>query len=366
MILSIQHPIHQLLNDALQTSKANLRLLEAEVEKIARSCFAVLKAFLFSPQNFIGAKSYSLIGVAFRYSSSILKNLSTSSASSPPLDELFGKGYNHFAQMRLSPQELKPFFKYAAACSYITRCHTDWIAPFNFNVLSRQQLSPSHELETAFPDLEIHENCLFNPKSSMKIALLERENELVVVFGALGSFRPGTQTTNSDLIYPGVENFLGAIPSLYQEADEILKWIKERPNLQNRNITLTGLCLGGSLASYCALRNELKAICLNTLSLGAGLQAQIPSETLQNAEDYVTNIHADGDYYSDNRIFDVIDFIACAIGIKTPGSFGKRFSIPSAFVDRIETHSRILSSFMKHCGQEITTRPSEISDISSW
>jgi hypothetical protein len=48
------------------------------------------------------------------------------------------------------------------------------------------------------------------------------------------------------------------------------------------------------------------------------------------------------------------------IGIKTPGFFGKRFTIPSAYTKRHEIHTYFLGSAFQHLGLDKRTKSSEL------
>jgi hypothetical protein len=333
--------------------------ISKKVYKVTKAVFEVMLSVLTLPIRYIGSKSWSIPGVVLRAPFLAVKRVFIEENTSTFSQELFGMGYHHHSQKELSPDELKPFLKHAAACAYISNCNSSWIEPLGYRALGKQELA-NKNLQEASPSIEIRKNCLFNPNSGLKIALLIKENELIISFGARGSSKSEMTEKSYSIEMSAVGNLLGAIPEIYEEADRVISWIKQQPEFESKTITLAGQCFGGSLASYCALRHKMKAVSLNPFSLGVGLQANISSETLLNADKYVTNINAKGDLFSDSAYLDTIDYIACYIGLKTPGSFGQRFSIPSAYTSSGDIHNFIFSSFVEHLGFDKRYTPNEI------
>jgi hypothetical protein len=265
-------------------------------------------------------------------------------------------GYSYQMQKQLSPEELKPYMLPAFFAAFIHGTDGEWI-PWGWDVIKPQAL------EVADENIEARDLCFFDPESGLKVAIIAKGQEAFVVFGGAGSGfsefpdNPTRQKKRLLLDHTSVLlNLLGTVPYTYRQAETFFARLKEHPVLQGKTITLTGQCYGGSLASYVALKHNLPAVCFNALALGAGLQQDIGNAALKQADKYVTHIIAKGDPVSDAPIT-LLDSCVGKVGIRTPGNFGIKFSIPSAYKTGAETHSFILGSILHHLGYGKRAKP---------
>lgn len=318
------------------------------------TAFLHLVNALTAPRRYLGAKNWSIPGVLIRLPCVAYKHATTKQQRTFA-EDLFGTGYHRPIQKILTKDELKPFFKYGCAAAFVHRTKEEWISPLNYTALGKHSFTHD-QLQSLPPSIEARTSCLFNPKSQLKVAILQKDKEVIVAFGALGSYETeGVADDMANLKTSGFAGLVGIKPDIYREAEELVAWIKKQPEFQDKEITLSGSCFGGSLASYCALKQDLKAVALNPFPLGAGLQQDIPQKALDNADAHVINITAKGDFYTNSRSRDAIDTIVSAIGIKTPGTFGQRLAIPSAYKKGADTHNYFMGSVMKYMGYDTRT-----------
>ena len=81
-----------------------------------------------------------------------------------------------------------------------------------------------------------------------------------------------------------------------RQASELTQHVKQHIEELNRDLppekqiklTLTGHSMGGGLASYAALRNEVPAVVFNPMRLGSGARARIGQHRLAEADKYLT------------------------------------------------------------------------------
>jgi starch synthase len=188
----------------------------------------------------------------------------------------------------------------------------------------------------------------------------------VIAFGARGSATSELQddrqieAIRKNQAYSGAGNFFGGNPAIYHHASKVIELIKNSRLAEGKKISLTGQSLGGSLAEYAGLRLAIPTFCFNSFPLGVGLQSELGSESLAQADKYVTHISAENDLFSDNKVSRVIDRVVNLFGLKTPGNFGQRFSIPSAYKDTLSTHSYVLGNIMHHLDYDTRCLPKDI------
>src|SRR5262249_13227694 len=146
------------------------------------------------------------------------------------------------------------------------------IAPFHYTIFSNKSLA-ERNMKGLPSSLEAHDFCLFDTKTHLKLSVLIKGNEVVIPFGALNSQESEVKADASTLKMGAIGNYLGVTPAVYQEADLVVAWLKKQPEIQGKQIILTGGSLGASLASYVALKQGEKAIVFNPYPTGPGLQA---------------------------------------------------------------------------------------------
>lgn len=223
-----------------------------------------------------------------------------------------------------------------------------WVSPFGYEVINPKDLGLN--LKNLPGHLEIYNNAIIDIRTGFKAAIAYNSstNRYMVGFGAMGSLENDVdeekQNHESSLQkWAGIWNIFGVVPQMYEQADALIAELKK-----NREVVLSGSCLGGSLAQYAALKNSVKAFCINSIPLGAGLQTKLTLEQYNSARTLVRHISVEGDYVSDSKAWDVIDrIVSFVLGLRMPGNLGKRFTIPAALKSTSEIHLKPFRSVMK-------------------
>jgi hypothetical protein len=333
-----------------------LKEIANSIAYVAKRIFQAVYQCITFPCRYLGSKDWSIPGIIIRTPYLIFKKI----LGFPVTKEtFFGTGYHASFQKQLSKQEAKEHLLYACMAGFGHANNPCWIEPFGYKVISPKELGIKDER------LQPKNTCFFDPDSGLKIALAEKEGEVLISFGAIDSGRievpeKEIKNLNRRLHIAAGANLWGFQPGIFAQAEEFIKKLKEMPQFKDKKILLVGQCLGGALAQYVALKQQLKSYCFNTLPIGAGLQWDIPAATLQKAEEYVTHVGVKGDFAIDGSIPNVFDFIFRKIGIKTSGNFGKKYFIPSAYQDRKLTHERVIGSLMKYLGFHENAKPQDI------
>jgi hypothetical protein len=80
----------------------------------------------------------------------------------------------------------------------------------------------------------------------------------------------GTQPTdrNGVDIATDIQGALNSRPEQYKQADELISYLKEKAKEAGTNLILTGHSLGGGLAAYTAIRNDLFATTIESAPIG--------------------------------------------------------------------------------------------------
>ncbi|MFQ5730145.1 MAG: hypothetical protein ACE5GN_07270, partial [Waddliaceae bacterium] len=273
------------------TKFAVLTHSKKKIAEVARAIFEVLKKLVLLPTRYLGSKKWSVPGVVFRFPLIVVKRALGIRSKRSMKRELFGSGYHFFPEKKLSPDELRPYVKYALANASVHKSDSKYVEEEGFSVVSPVEFQPC-----PFGNIEAREKCFFDPKTGLKIAVFEKGDEVIVAFGALKSSESeigGNENENKRLykkgLRDGASNLCGTVPDIYRQACAFTENLMRTPGMQNKKITLSGQCLGGSLASYIALKHKLKAVCYNPLAMGGGLQRDIGKDALRNAEDYITS-----------------------------------------------------------------------------
>ncbi len=235
-----------------------------------------------------------------------------------------------------------------------------WIEPFGYEVL------PPKSFAISSSGLEKKDLCFFDPKSGLKAAVSLKENKVIISFGALRSHHSEVsddkmkKSLHLKMYWSAMGNMTGITPKVYLQAEVLFKDLMKDPRLKGKNIILTGQCFGGSIASYVALNNDTEAFCTNSLQLGAGLQQKLGRKKLKKARDLITHLTVKSDWVSDRKIYTVLDVASSIFCIKTPGRFGEKFMIPTAYEDRSKSHDYSIGSCMKYLGMDIRSTPEDL------
>lgn len=286
------------------------------------------------------------------------------------LKDLFGRylgsklecGYRFGAEQKLTPKEAAQYLPFISASAYGFSGKADcFVLPIGWT-----PILPS-ELNFKDQNLLPNDHGYFDKKSGLKISFVEKEDQALIVIPGLivsrGDEHSGTNRDcwNGFLRDPAKGlNILGVVPTAYLQAEEAITAFLALDRLQGKKITLVGQCYGGSIVSYVALKKGLKAVCFNSLQLGAGVQAKIGKEALRKADSLITHFLIENDWLTSSKIANVFDRILTFLNIRTPGNFGKRVIIPSAYSSSAEAHGYVLGSLMAYLGKNRRTLPEDL------
>ncbi|MBA2368874.1 MAG: glycogen/starch synthase [Candidatus Protochlamydia sp.] len=337
-------------------ASTSLSPMAEKIKNIIFEIFKTLKNVVTFPLRYMGSKTWSIPGVVLSFPKNIVQGR-------PLLNN--DTGYHFETEKNLSPTELRPFLKYAAigTASYATE--QKWLE--GLDGLDFYQLQPDDIDASALPPgIVLREKCLFDQETGLKIVIVKNDHELIIAFGARGSATSELQderqgeAVKKKQIHLGVANFVGATPSIYKHASQVVELIKNSRIAEGKEIALTGQSFGGSLAEYVGLKLKIPTYCFNSFPIGVGLQADLGSEALAQADRYITHVSAEADIFSDNPWTKTIDRIVNFLGLRTPGNFGRRFSIPSAYKDYFSTHSYVLGNIMQHLDYDLRSLPNDV------
>ncbi|ADI37808.1 putative uncharacterized protein [Waddlia chondrophila 2032/99] len=273
--------------------------------------------------------------------------------------ETFGYSFNDRTDM--SSKELHEKIDLACSCAFVHNCNPEWIEPFGYHIETPASFS---EIDQT---IESRERCFFDPKTGLKATVVRKEDVYLITFGAKGSDKSeipyNADERHKITALPIINtclNIFGGVPAIYEQADQLVSDLLKDPRFSGKKVIFTGQCYGASLASYAALMHQKEAFCVNAVPLGAGLQQKIGAERLKIARQTITHLTVKKDWLTDLQITHLFDRFLSALGVRTPGNFGKQFMIPSAFNSRIKSHSHAVESMMKHLGYPEKTRPAAI------
>jgi hypothetical protein len=323
-----------------------------KVSSVASRIFKFIKTSVLYPFRLLGSKTFTIPGLLYRLPQAIRDKINGSPTWATDL--FCTKGYHQFTYHNLSAQEAKTHLVYAAATSAIHKNEMRWMEPYGY---TRMDLS-GIEL-----GLEKKEGVFFDRSCGLKFSLYEKDDDVIIVFGAVSSHHSQFSIHEwKEANWVGLKMQLAVVgdliagsPDLYKQANRAIKSLLAIDVMQDKKVTLCGQSLGGSIASYVSLRQSVKAYALNAVPLGAGLQKKVGEANLRNSEEYLTQISASGDYPSDvPTVFKVLDVVANAFGLRTPGNFGKRLRVPSLYSGIQATHSHILASMVAKADPSFT------------
>ena len=139
------------------------------------------------------------------------------------------------------------------------------------------------------------------------ISFDSENNELIVGFSGVGFSKPGSGIVLNQVLSCAVQ-WLGLIPKNMRQGSKIVALMKEHVEELNRGLpderkvklTVSGFSMGGGVASYAALKNEVPAVVFNPMRLGLGARARVGQNILAKADRYLTEVVVPGDWVSDN------------------------------------------------------------------
>lgn len=331
------------------------------INSVVKPLFDGLKTVITFPRRYLGSKTWSVPGLIIKTPYYVFKKIFDPTISIK--SELLGTGYHSRYQKELSSDEAKHFLPYISAAVFAFSSDPTWVEPFGYKVVSLDSL------ELGSTKYQILGNAIVDLESGFKMSMVEKEGELVIGFGGMGSLKntlsedpKKLQKISYQQHFSAVKNILGFKEDIYLSAELLINRILSQPQFEGKKVRFVGQCFGGSIAQYLALKLSHKAYCFNTLQLGAGLQELVPLENLKKADDFVTHVACKGDFINESILPEIVDFIWGSFGCKTPGNFGKRFSISTPYTIASEIHNYALGSFMNLLGFDKRTKPDEILD----
>jgi hypothetical protein len=182
-------------------------------------------------------------------------------------------------------------------------------------------------------------NTLYDPKTGFAASISVRNgNEVVIGFSGMGSqgggFAQGVR---------GVLNALGLTPPKNMaQASKLTQMVKAHldelnvrlPDDKKLKLSLTGFSMGGGLATYAALRNEVPATVISPMRLGLLARAKCGREAIKNAPRLVTEVAVQGDWVADNgktrmlKAMSLPSYLLTGRSADPLGAIGHRYLIP--------------------------------------
>jgi hypothetical protein len=332
--------------------KTKAKEMCSKVYQVFKIFLNIVKGIVSFPIRYLGSKTWSLPGLIIKIPFSLFKN-------QPFFDK---KSYHYGTQKKLTAIELKPYLKYAATSAASFKNDPKWLEGLNinFHCFSLNEI----DLKNIPGKIIIQNAVLFDPDSGLKVLVAENENEVIVSFGARDSLSTEIdikcqKQIKDDQFNTAALNLLGANSAIYEQASAVITALQKSEKLKNKQWVLVGQSFGGGLAQYVGIKKQIRTVCFNSIALGAGLQKNLGDSLLAQSDEFITHISAENDILSDFPFINVIDRFFSLIGIRTPGNFGQRFSIPSAYSSIKGTHNYILGSIMKHLGYTTRCLPQE-------
>lgn len=377
---------NEFLYNKIETNSKTLPIDSKSIGRIYSCCkeiFLKIKNVICFPLRYLGSKTWSLPGIVMRLPAVLLFGWHKPTSLS---EQLFGKGYNYHSE-ELTPEETKPFLRNACIASSIAvasnakmprRMEEEWLDPYGLQILSPELMSI--DLARLSGSIEVNDKRFLDRNSGLKMVIVINNDEAIVTFGAAGAAQNEFVNAKDNPswiklekhIWNGViwPNLFGASPAIYKQAEELYVAIKDHPALQGKKVTLAGHCLGGSLASYIGIKHQVPVNGFNTLAFGAGIQKEIGDDKLRQADNYVTHISISKDFISDCPNSPAIDRMINLLGIRTPGNFGKHFTVPAyseynkssdgnslSRVNQNRIHNFYVGSMMAHIGFNNRDKP---------
>lgn len=332
----------------------------------------VERSFLFVGKYY-GAKDYSAVSrVAYAIMSSSYKALGLSS----PMLAMGCEGYERSPKRILTQDETRALLPYACVCAASHSPNKPWTAPFKISPHAFAEYLD----EATFEKLKslgftLYKDALINWDQAIKLSLFKDDKgKLILSFGdanantvlynqALESKAVSPQMKPSDAIarHMVIKSYLGAHVEVFENLCKVMDIIK--PKFAEASLCLAGQCWGGTLASYVGIKMKISTICINSPALGVDLQ-QALGQDLHKAKEWVTHVFTKGDWTQSDPLVGFVDWTLSRFGLRTPGSFGRKFEIPSAYTSYQATHIFFLGSVMHHLGFDKRTCPHDVKEHS--
>jgi glycogen synthase len=254
----------------------------------------------------------------------------------------------------LSRSDARKLLRYTSAMSASYANDETWINSLKLNLLSPSK----NNFPISSQTLKAHEKCFFDQNSGLKISIIGGDKEIIIAFGSVGSCNSEVAPDEADSVSKtqldtAKYNLLGFSYDIYDQAAKFVEEFSRLEAFRNKKIVLVGQSLGGSLAQFAGLKNQLSTYCFNPIALGRAQIHKLSACQLANDKNIFV-VSVEGDYATDivehaaNRCIQYL--------IQTPKLFGKKYTIPSAYTGLFETHSYFMGSLMKYLGYDIRTK----------
>lgn len=185
-----------------------------------------------------------------------------------------------------------------------------------------------------------HPNTLFDPLTGFAASISVRDDrEVVVNFSGMGSQGAGFRQ-----FLRCAANILGLTPPKnFAQASQLTQIVQARLNELNQklppgeqpySLKLAGHSMGGGMATYAALRNNVKAVVFNPLRLGLLARAKVGRPALKNAPNLVTEVVVKTDWVADNpksRLYGLLHVPSIMLTGRRAdawGAIGTRYLVP--------------------------------------
>ena len=285
----------------------------------------------------------------------------------------------YYNMTQLEPDEVRLHWRYMAHSGYAHKPVKKQIEAFGYQAIDPQSICANlsnlrgniESLDGSSRDCTMGK-CFVDRNTGLKIlvSLNPAMKEIVLAFGDSNSLIPElkgeSKAAHRQHIKAIAGNLVGLSPELYIQADvvskQIMKIMQENAQYDDYNFVLAGQSLGGSLAQFVGLCNNIKSMCYNAVPLGKGLQSLIGDEKLRKADLYITHLAVASDFASDQRGSGTTSLFLNCLGICTPSNFGQRNRFPTAYTSPWDTHSFILGSSMGYLGRDLRKKPEHLKE----
>lgn len=239
----------------------------------------------------------------------------------------------------------------------------------NIDYLSQRIAALEGTLPTLRGRVQPHyTNTLYDPLTGFAASIALREDrEVVVNFSGVGSQGAGIRQ-----FLRCAANILGLTPPKnFSQASQLTQIVKARledlnaklpPGEPKYRLKLAGHSMGGGMATYAALRNDVEAVVFNPLRLGLMTRAKVGRPALKNAPKLVTEVVVKTDWVADNsrsRLYGLLHLPSVLLTGRRAdawGAIGTRYLLPKPSTAQLERHALEANYFSRLGAQERADR----------
>jgi hypothetical protein len=343
----------------------SLSVAKPEIGSVSSIASATFAAVTF-PTRYIGAKSWSIPGLVMRTPLILFKRLFWQQPLTAA--QFLGTGYRSRFEGQLTQDQTKEMLRYASYGLLPFRYEEDkWAQPYGARIINPTTLNV--DVKKLPGKVQATDKTFIDKETLFKAVIVEDDHELVVAFGSMHSH--WHDFSDSSLAKKQYHNQLGSVftsfagylPPYYEQADALVEQLKKVAETKNKRFVVTGQSLAGSLASYVSLKQGVRGVCINAVQLGAGVQQSIGDAKLAKADQYLIHVTIDNEILSALPGLSIVDYGLSGLGVRTPGNFGRRFTIPSAFKSWRASHDYPIQSMMQYIGYNKEDKASNLKHI---